>query len=76
MPDALEAKIEARKKRGDLDLVTLGPDGEWFLAAKNGRAWWGGTCNDVLESIRNDIGVNNVQSIYFGDDNAYFVRHS
>jgi hypothetical protein len=44
-PSGLKDKLEARKRASDLSCVSLGPDGEWFLYGKNGRAWWDGTAD-------------------------------
>lgn len=42
IPDELEEKLAAREDRPDLICCHLGPSGEWFLKARNGRCWWGG----------------------------------
>ena len=42
IPDGLQKQIEKRDKRADLACVSLGPDGEWYLKARNGKAWWNG----------------------------------
>ena len=73
-PHGLVGKLKDRGKRGDLEKVTLGPNGEWSLWAKNGRAWWGGLNSDMLSEIakRRD----NVTDLKFGDDGYYFIRYS
>jgi hypothetical protein len=37
IPETLETKLGARNDRADLDVVNLGPSGEWFIKAENGR---------------------------------------
>jgi len=76
-PPGLENKINARGKRGDLDKVTLGPDGEWSLWAKNGRAWWGGLSDALSKKISSlQRKGNNITDLLFGNDEYYFVRYS
>ena len=70
-------KLKARGNRGDLKKVTLGPDGEWSLWAKNGRAWWGGIDTDTLNEISNiEKSGNNITDLKFGGDGRYFIRYS
>lgn len=76
-PYGLAEKLKARGKRGDLEKVTLGPDGEWSLWAKNGRAWWGGMDTDTLNKISNlQKEGNNITDLKFGDNGRYFIRYS
>mmetsp|Transcript_47095 Transcript_47095/g.114955 ORF Transcript_47095/g.114955 Transcript_47095/m.114955 type:complete len:456 (+) Transcript_47095:142-1509(+) len=37
IPETLEAKLNSRNDRADLEVVNLGPSGEWFVKAENGR---------------------------------------
>ena len=37
IPETLEAKLNSRNDRADLEVVNLGPSGEWFIKAENGR---------------------------------------
>mmetsp|Transcript_90442 Transcript_90442/g.240218 ORF Transcript_90442/g.240218 Transcript_90442/m.240218 type:complete len:131 (-) Transcript_90442:12-404(-) len=67
VPEDMMEKIESRGCAADLDFVSLGPNGEWFLSAKNGRAWFSGI----------DMGKHgNLRSVVFGDNGSYMVRHS
>jgi len=36
--------------RTDLEFVSLGPNGEWMLAVRNGRMWWGGLSDEGYEA--------------------------
>ena len=53
---------------------SLGPDGEYYIAAKNGRAWWGGMTTKALQDMRkfND----RIKFMDFGDDDTYLFRYS
>jgi cell division protein FtsB len=73
-PSGLEQKINARGKRGDLEKVTLGPNGEWSLWAKNGKAWWGGIGSGMKDSI-SDAGPDNITDLKFGSNGHYFIRY-
>ena len=37
IPETLEAKLNSRNDRADLEVANLGPSGEWFIKAENGR---------------------------------------
>jgi len=73
IPPGLENKLSERCDRGDLTCVSLGPIGEWFLAAKNGNRWWGGVSeelNNAITPIRDRISF-----IDFGIDGSFMVRY-
>jgi hypothetical protein len=76
IPDALEDKLADRADRADLVCVTLGPKGEWFLRAENGRMWWGGISSELDQLIQDLLESGNYLSfIDFGDDGSYFVSY-
>uniref|UniRef100_A0A7S4SZ66 Uncharacterized protein n=2 Tax=Ditylum brightwellii TaxID=49249 RepID=A0A7S4SZ66_9STRA len=67
----------------DLICVTLGPQGEWFVATKNGQTWWGGL-SDELEKIIYDLlsaprasdwKPRVVDFIDFGESGSYFLSY-
>ena len=73
VPLALVAKIGARDRRSDLACVSLGPDGEWYMKANNGKSWWGGVsdrCSNEIKSIKDRI-----KFMDFGDDDSYLIRY-
>jgi hypothetical protein len=78
LPESLEVILERRALSGedklDLDCVSLGPDGEYYMRAKNGRAWWGGTSKDSLARI-SDV-KNRVMFIDFADDGTFLCRYT
>ncbi|CAJ1891101.1 unnamed protein product [Cylindrotheca closterium] len=74
IPESLEEKLEERDCRADLMTVNLGPEGEWFLKAKNGRMWWNeiseeldGEINDILDSGKY------LHNMDFGDGGSFFL---
>ena len=71
-PAGLTDKINARGRRADLQHVSLGPNGEWFLKAQNGKCWLGGTSVELRETFRS----KNVTNVFFGDDWSYLVRYN
>jgi hypothetical protein len=79
IPSGLRELIESRARRADLQAVSLGPAGEWFLRANNGRCWWGGWSSDsplpdYIGKIEEDDG--DVKFIDFGYDDTYIIRYS
>eukprot|EP00978_Attheya_sp_CCMP212_P031231 scaffold117391_cov55-Attheya_sp.AAC.1 len=74
-PSGLQSKIEARECRGDLEKVTLGPNGEWGLWAQNGRAWWGNVGTDMSDLISSVEQKDEITDLLFGNDGYYFLRY-
>ena len=52
IPDGLVQRLASRDRRGDLTCVSLGPSGEWYVSARNGRAWWGGLAEAQTDVVR------------------------
>ena len=76
IPDALEEKLAARSDRPDLVCVNLGPNGEWFLKARNGRMWWGGVTDETDNAILDLLDAGHELSVIdFGEDGSYFVSY-
>jgi hypothetical protein len=76
IPTALADKLEERRDKADLVCVNLGPHGEWFVRAENGRMWWGGISED-LDAVTQEIlqAGNFLHFIDFGEDGSYFLSH-
>lgn len=72
VPIELDELIKSRGGRTDLDCVSLGPDNEYYVSVKNGRAWWSGS-NEFAKAVRKV--KNRVKFIDFGDDGIYLYRH-
>lgn len=61
------------KSGGDLQSVSLGPGGEWYLETKNGRMWWGGLSQQAYDDLK---GIEDrVTFLDFGENDAYFLRY-
>lgn len=76
IPESLEEKLASRDDRADLVMVNLGPSGEWFLKAKNGRMWWSGISDELDKVIGNILNSNNyLHFIDFGEHGSYFVSY-
>ena len=75
IPAGLSNILDERgRDKVDLDCVSLGPDGEYYMSAKNGKAWWGGTTNENIASI--DKVRDRVKFIDFADDDAFLCRYT
>jgi hypothetical protein len=74
IPSGLMMKLKERKKLQDLACVTLGPNGEWFLKAKNGRMWWGGVSAELDDAYNAAIArKKKLKFVCFGEDCSYFM---
>ena len=76
IPEGLESILTDRGSRADLDTVTLGPGGEWFLKARNGKMWWGGASegfDELMEDLEESGRIP--RFVDFGDYGSYFVTH-
>ena len=74
VPSALDDLMEERGQLGDINCVSLGPDGEYFVEIENGQAWWGGTTEENLERISQVR--DRVHFIDFGDDGTFLCRYT
>jgi len=73
VPRSLDKLMDSRNKT-DIDCVSLGPDGEYFISAKNGKGWWGGMLEKNLKLVAKV--KDRVQFIDFGDDDAFICRYT
>ena len=80
IPSGLWDIISRRNRKGDLKCVSLGSNGQWFLEANNGRAWWGGLSTKTLRKIAKvkarikflDFGTFNVDE----NEDLFLVRYT
>lgn len=74
IPESLEEKLEERDCKADLVTVNLGPQGEWFLKAKNGRMWWNEISEELDQEI-NDIldSGKYLHFMDFGEGGSFFL---
>lgn len=76
IPEELSEKLAVRRDKDDLVAVSLGPTGEWFLRAENGRLWWGGVSDDLDDAIQHLIDTGHyLNFLDFGDGGSYFVSY-
>jgi hypothetical protein len=76
IPESLEEKLASRDDRADLAMVNLGPSGEWFLKAKNGRMWWSGITDDLDKVIAKILNNDSyLHFLDFGEHGSYFVSY-
>lgn len=76
IPEQLEERLKARQDRPDLLCVHLGPHGEWFLKARNGRMWWGGVGEETDQAILDLLEAGHSLNVMdFGADHSYFVSY-
>lgn len=74
IPESLEDKLEERDCRADLVTVNLGPKGEWFLKAKNGKMWWHGVSDSLDKEIAHILNSGrSLNTIDFGESASYFM---
>ncbi len=74
--DELDKLLTDRGNRADLVWVSLGPNNEFCIKAKNGRIWWGGVSEEIGELLF-DItdGNEEVDYISFGVDETFFLTY-
>ena len=75
VPFGISDLIRRRQSKCDLKCISLGPNGEYYVSAKNGRAWWGGMTEENLETIRKHY-KDRMKFLDFCDDNQYIIRFS
>lgn len=73
IPSGLKKVLDDRQKKSDLKHVSLGPDGEYFIAVANGRMWWGGMTDEALDRVRPY--KDRLTFIDFGDSGRQFIRY-
>jgi hypothetical protein len=76
IPESLEEKLSSRDDRADLAIVNLGPAGEWFLKARNGRMWWSGITEKLDKVIADILNAGHyLHFLDFGENGSYFVSY-
>ena len=75
IPETLEEKLTSRGGRADLVTVNLGPSGEWFLKAENGRMWWSGITQELDGVLAKILKDGYLHSMDFGENGSYFVSY-
>lgn len=74
VPSGLSDLIENTLNEPELECVSLGPSGEYFVRTRDGRMVWGGMTaenDDIANRYKDEI-----KFMDFGDFNTFVVRHS
>ena len=71
----LDKLLDDRGNLADLLWVSLGPDNQWCLKARNGRVWWSGVSDEISDALFDiaDARETDVKYISFGVDDSYFL---
>lgn len=75
IPETLEEKLASRDDRADVISLNLGPNGEWFLKAENGRMWWSGITQDLDAALSKILKEGYLHSMDFGENGSYFISY-
>lgn len=75
IPESLEDKLKERHNRADLLHCNLGPNGEWFLKAENGKMWWSGISSELDEVLQNITSTGYLYNMDFGENGSYFISY-
>jgi len=82
VPDALQELVQTGRQDstdgecrspGPLECVSLGPNDEWFLQTKTGKAWWDGMSEDAVDCMAEHC--NQISFMDFADDDAYLFLY-
>jgi len=75
IPKSLEEKLTERQNKADLLYCNLGPSGEWFLKAENGKMWWSGITHALDIVLKRIISTGYLHNIDFGENGSYFISY-
>mmetsp|Transcript_11300 Transcript_11300/g.27201 ORF Transcript_11300/g.27201 Transcript_11300/m.27201 type:complete len:290 (+) Transcript_11300:405-1274(+) len=74
IPDGLHDLIVRRRNKRDLKCISLGPNNEYFVSAKNGRTWWGGMSSQSLSEVSKY--KDRIRYLDFSSNDQYLLRYS
>ena len=74
VPYGLDNLIRSRRNKTDLDCISLGPAGEWYMSAKNRKAWWDGLTTQTMNKIQKY--KNQIKFLDFPGNDGYILRYS
>jgi len=63
-----------QKNQCEIECVSLGPKGEYFMKMKNGRVWWGGMSYNAMNKV-NRL-KDRVKFIDFGENETFVCRYT
>ena len=75
VPKSLEKKLRERDDAADLVICNLGPNGEWFLKAENGKMWWSGITPELDTVLKKITKTGYLHNMDFGENGSYFVSY-
>ncbi|VEU44538.1 unnamed protein product [Pseudo-nitzschia multistriata] len=75
IPKSLEDKLATRDDADDLVVCNLGPNGEWFLKAENGKMWWSGITPELDSVLKKITAKGYLHNMDFGENGSYFVSY-
>lgn len=75
IPKSLEKKLRERDDAADLVICNLGPNGEWFLKAENGKMWWSGISPELDSVLKKITRKGYLHNMDFGENGSYFVSY-
>jgi hypothetical protein len=75
IPKSLEKKLRDRDDAADLVICNLGPNGEWFLKAENGKMWWSGISSELDSVLKKITRKGYLHNMDFGENGSYFVSY-
>ena len=75
IPKSLEKKLRERDDAADIVICNLGPNGEWFLKAENGKMWWSGISPELDMVLRKICKKGYLHNMDFGENGSYFVSY-
>eukprot|EP00536_Pseudo-nitzschia_multiseries_P010711 jgi/Psemu1/307526/fgenesh1_kg.336_\ len=75
IPKSLEEKLGERDDADDLVAVNLGPNGEWFMKAENGKMWWSGITPELDSVLKKITARGYLHNMDFGENGSYFVSY-
>ena len=78
IPSGLQKLIESRKKKADMVSVSLGPHGEYFLRAENGKYWWQGPSGNDGALLDKELkkSSRDIKRVHFGYSGSFHIRYS
>ena len=75
IPKSLEKKLRERDDAADIVICNLGPNGEWFLKAENGKMWWSGITPELDMVLKKITKTGYLHNMDFGENGSYFVSY-
>mmetsp|Transcript_6832 Transcript_6832/g.19780 ORF Transcript_6832/g.19780 Transcript_6832/m.19780 type:complete len:723 (-) Transcript_6832:930-3098(-) len=75
IPKSLEDKLKDRDDADDLVVCNLGPNGEWFMKAENGKMWWSGITPELDAVLKKITARGYLHNMDFGENGSYFVSY-